>query len=61
MEFFQINIMVGIVGSDRCNVAVIFHLTFWLKYCHKTVIVVFDRGNVPLILLMGVLYYQLPY
>ena len=35
MEFFEINI-VGIVGSDKCNVIVIFSLKFWLEYFYKT-------------------------
>ena len=38
MEFFKINIMVGIVGSDKCNAIVIFSLKFWLKYFCKTVV-----------------------
>ena len=38
MEFFQIDIMVGIVGSNKCNAIVIFRLKFWLKYFCKTVI-----------------------
>ena len=38
MEFFQINIMVGIAGSDKRNVIVIFSLKFWLKYFWKTLI-----------------------
>ena len=38
MELFQFNIMVGIVGSDKCNAIVTFSLKFWLKYFCKTVI-----------------------
>ena len=38
MELLQINIMVGIVGSNKCNVIFIFSLTLWLKYFCKTVI-----------------------
>ena len=38
MELFQVNIMVGIGASDKCNVAVIFSLKLWLKYFCKTVI-----------------------
>ena len=38
MKFFQINIMFGVVGSDKCNVNVIFSLKCWLKYLCKTVI-----------------------
>ena len=38
MEFFKINIVVGIVGSDKCNAIVVFSLKFWLKCFIKTVI-----------------------
>ena len=38
MEFFQINIMVGIVGSNKCNAIVISSSNYWLKYFCKTVI-----------------------
>ena len=31
MEFFETNIMVEIVGSDKCNATVYFSLKFWLK------------------------------
>ena len=34
----KVNIMVGIVGSDKFRVIVIFILKFWLKYFYKTVI-----------------------
>ena len=60
MEFFQINIMVGIVGSDKCNAIVIFSLNFWLKYFYKAVIYavdVFYQVNVLLIPLIGFPYY----
>ena len=32
IEFFQINLMVGVVGFDKCNAIVIFSLKFRLKY-----------------------------
>ena len=38
MEFFKINVVVGIVGFDKCNATVIFSLKFWPKYFCKTVI-----------------------
>ena len=38
MEFFQINIMVGLVGSDICNDIIIFNLKLWRKYFCKIVI-----------------------
>ena len=38
MEFFKINIIFGIVGSDKCNAIAIFSLKLWLKYFRKTVV-----------------------
>ena len=38
MEFFQMDIMVRIVVSDKCNAIVILSLKLWLKYFCKTVI-----------------------
>ena len=38
MELFQINIMVGIAGSNKCNAIVILSSNYWLKYFCKTVI-----------------------
>ena len=38
MERLQINIMVGIVSSKKCNVIFTFSLKFWRKYLCKTVI-----------------------
>ena len=35
-NFFQINIMVGTVGSDKCNAVFFFSLKLWLKYFCKT-------------------------
>ena len=41
MEFFQIKIIIGIVGSYKCNVIVVFCSKFWMKYFCRTVI--YDR------------------
>ena len=38
MVFFQINIQIKIVGSDKCNAIVIFGLKLWLNYFCKTAI-----------------------
>ena len=40
MNFFQADIMVGIVSFDKCIVIVIFSLKFWLKYFCKTVSII---------------------
>ena len=66
MERLQINIMVGIVSSKKCNVIFTFSLKFWRKYLCKTVIydmlwMVFYQLNVPLIPLIGLVCYQLLY
>ena len=38
MDFFQIDTMVEVIVSGKCNVIVIFSLTFWRKYLCETVI-----------------------